>query len=101
MLPLLARCGTVRVWVVHVGTENLSSAEHGGLEWEDLRALEKLVRALLRVGSAGGGQSEVLLTWLFGRRDADEEVVWRVNQGIKDMGNLLMDRICWEGGCRG
>lgn len=84
------------MWVVHVGTENPSSVEHGGLEWGDLPALENLARALLRVDSAEGRQSEVLLTCLSERRDVDEEVVWWANQGIKDVGNVLMDRMYWE-----
>ncbi|KAK4118387.1 hypothetical protein N657DRAFT_373667 [Parathielavia appendiculata] len=86
LLPLLARCGTVKVWLVHVGTNNLSPRY--GLRYEDVAALEVLLRALLRASP----RSRLLLTGLFDRKDMSSHVVWGADDKLKDLGNLLMDR---------
>jgi platelet-activating factor acetylhydrolase IB subunit beta/gamma len=84
LLPMLAQCGTVKVWVVHVGTNNLS-AKHG-LGFENTKALEVLIEALLSVSP------KVLVTGLFDRKDMPPGAVWQANDAMKGVGNVLMDR---------
>ncbi|KAK4099832.1 hypothetical protein N658DRAFT_429118 [Parathielavia hyrcaniae] len=87
LLPLLARCGTVRVWVVHVGTNNLSPKH--GLRNEDVRALEVLLTALLRASA----RSRVILTALFPRTDMPANIIEQADQEMKGMSNLLEDGV--------
>lgn len=87
LLPALARCGTVRLWVLHVGTNNLSPKD--GLKSEDLHALERLITAVLSVSPKEAG-CKVLVTFLFPRKDIPNTAVVRANEQLKDLTKTLM-----------
>ena len=88
LLPLLAAFGTVKLWVVHAGTNNLSPKQ--GLRAADCAALEKVVRALLSV-SPTGVESKVLVTGLFHRTDVPRPLVDRANEELNQMVKMLVD----------
>ena len=81
LLPMLVACGTVRVWVVQVGTNNLSPKK--GLVDKDCEAWEVLVETLLGVNpTATGGECKLLVTGLFYRKDVPEGLVDQANAKI-------------------
>ncbi|KAK3295288.1 uncharacterized protein B0H64DRAFT_441709 [Chaetomium fimeti] len=84
LLPLLARCGTVQTWVLHIGRENVS-AENDGLSDEDIMALKQLVLALFSINPAGGVKTKIVLTYMFG----EKLEVYRGNEAIKNLEKRL------------
>jgi platelet-activating factor acetylhydrolase IB subunit beta/gamma len=80
LLPMLARCGTVRVWAVQAGTNNLSPKQ--GLRDVDVAALGVLVETLRGVGLWGGEGCGVLVTGLFYRKDVSVELVDKANEKV-------------------
>ncbi|KAL2167342.1 hypothetical protein VTG60DRAFT_1375 [Thermothelomyces hinnuleus] len=80
LLPALAAAGTVQLWVVHVGTNNLSPKK--GLSDGDADALRRVVAAVSRV-HLERGECRVLVTGLFHRRDMSRELVDRANEKIR------------------
>ncbi|KAH6838553.1 SGNH hydrolase-type esterase domain-containing protein [Chaetomium sp. MPI-CAGE-AT-0009] len=92
LLPMLAACGTVRLWVVQAGTNNLSPKK--GLVERDCEALEVLVGTLLGVNPTGG-ECKVLVTGLFYRKDVSAELVDQANGKIMAVVKRLQER-CGE-----
>jgi platelet-activating factor acetylhydrolase IB subunit beta/gamma len=84
LLPLLAQCGTVKLWVVHIGTNNLSRKR--GFGFENTKALEVLIEALLNVSPL------VMLTGLFDRKDMPPEVMSEAYNEMKGVVKVLMER---------
>lgn len=81
LLPMLAACGTVRVWVVHIGTNNVTPTRHW--TWDEEReALMALGRALRQ---ANGGKNMVIMTAAFARRDVGMGRVRWLNRQIDDV----------------
>ncbi|KAK4143157.1 SGNH hydrolase-type esterase domain-containing protein [Dichotomopilus funicola] len=80
LLPMLAACGTVKLWVVHMGANNLNPKR--GLSATDLAALQTLISALGRVNE---GKNKVLVTGLTHRKDISRELVVAANVGIETM----------------
>jgi platelet-activating factor acetylhydrolase IB subunit beta/gamma len=89
LLPILAWCGTVRLWVVHIGSNNLTPKR--ALTPEDLYALEVLVDTLAMVGTRGV-RGKVLLTGILDRTDVPKNLVAKANQDLKSLWNILSDR---------
>ncbi|KAH6635883.1 SGNH hydrolase-type esterase domain-containing protein [Chaetomium tenue] len=89
LLPMLAAGGTVRVWVVQVGTNNLSVKK--GLVDRDVDAWEVLVETLLGVNPTGG-ECKVLVTGLFYRKDVSGELVDRANGKIRAVVKRLQEK---------
>ncbi|KAK3295293.1 SGNH hydrolase-type esterase domain-containing protein [Chaetomium fimeti] len=89
LLPMLAACGTVRVWVVQAGTNNLSPKK--GLVERDCEALEVLLGTLLGVNPRGG-ECKVLVTGLFYRKDVSVELVDQANGKIREVVKRLQER---------
>ncbi|KAF6816023.1 acetylhydrolase [Colletotrichum plurivorum] len=71
----LLRQRKVRVWVLHVGTNNLHPKR--GLREKDLELLRLIVGALLEAGG------RVLLVGLFQRRDVGDGLVGEANEGYR------------------
>ena len=91
LLPMLAACGTVRLWVVQVGTNNLSPKK--GLVERDCEAWEVLVETLLGVHpTAIGGECRVLVTGLFYRKDVSGELVDQANAKIVAVVKRLQEK---------
>jgi hypothetical protein len=89
LLSMLAQCGTVRVWAVQAGTNNLSPKQ--GLRDVDVAALGVLVETLLGVNPQGG-VCEVLVTGLFYRKDVSVELVDRANEKVRGLCKRLGER---------
>jgi len=89
LLPVLAARGTVKVWVVHVGTNNLSPKK--GLSDGDADALRRVVGAVLQV-SPEKGRCKVLVTGLFYRRDVTRELVDRANDKVRQVVEALQEQ---------
>jgi platelet-activating factor acetylhydrolase IB subunit beta/gamma len=88
---MLAACGTVRVWVVQVGTNNLSPKK--GLVYKDCQAWEVLVETLLGVNpTATGGECKVLVTGLFYRKDVPVALVDQANGKIMAVVKRLQEK---------
>ena len=81
LLPLLAEIGSVKVWVVHVGTNNLSPKK--GMPSSYRSALHDLIAALLSVRRKDGGPSYVIVTYLFPRQDVPMKFVREANESVK------------------
>ncbi|KAK4149682.1 hypothetical protein C8A00DRAFT_18660 [Chaetomidium leptoderma] len=88
LLPLLAAFGTVKLWVVHAGTNNLSPKQ--GLRAADCAALETVVRALLSVNPKGAAESKVVVTGLFYRVDFPRSLVDRANEELDQMVKMML-----------
>ncbi|KAL2139947.1 hypothetical protein VTI28DRAFT_4459 [Corynascus sepedonium] len=89
LLPVLAARGTVKVWVVHVGTNNLLPKK--GLSDGDADALRRVVGAVLQV-SPEKGRCKVLVTGLFYRRDVTRELVDRANDKVRQVVEALQEQ---------
>ncbi|KAL2200171.1 SGNH hydrolase-type esterase domain-containing protein [Corynascus similis CBS 632.67] len=89
LLPVLAARGTVKVWVVHVGTNNLSPKK--GLSDGDADALRRVVGAVLQVNPEKG-RCKVLVTGLFYRRDVTRELVNRANDKVRQVVEALQEQ---------
>jgi platelet-activating factor acetylhydrolase IB subunit beta/gamma len=89
LLPMLARCETVRVWAVQAGTNNLSPKQ--GLRDADVAALGVLVETLLGVNPRGG-DCGVLVTGLFYRKDVAVELVDKANEKVRGLCKGLEER---------
>jgi hypothetical protein len=74
LLPMLAACGTVKLWVIHIGTNNLHPKH--GLRDDDVEALRKLVEALLNLNSSEGRPCHVAVTLLWPRKDISRHLVY-------------------------
>ncbi len=85
LLPILA--GSVQLWVVHVGTNNLSPKK--GWTRADEAALRELARTLL----AANPTCRVVLTKLFARTDVPWEVVSGVNETVRGIAERLGDEV--------
>ena len=85
LLPLLA--GSVQLWVVHVGTNNLSPKK--GWSRADEAALRELAGALL----AANPTCKVVLTRLLARTDVPWEIVSGVNETVKGIAEQLMEEV--------
>lgn len=70
----------VKLWVVHVGTNNLSKAK--GLSDASLLAMQFLLRTLLFISAP---ETHVLVTALFYRNDIPKELVDQANARIQDL----------------
>ncbi|KAL2128970.1 hypothetical protein VTI74DRAFT_8409 [Chaetomium olivicolor] len=81
ILPVLAECGSVKLWVVHVGTNHLSHKK--GLRDRDRDALAVLLRALLGVNPRAGPGCRVLVTGLFYRKDVPRALVDETNAKLE------------------
>ncbi|KAL2160686.1 hypothetical protein VTH06DRAFT_882 [Thermothelomyces fergusii] len=88
LLPALAAAGTVRIWVLHVGTNNLSPKK--GLSDRDVDALRRVTTALSKVHPERG-KCRVLVTGLFYRKDVSRELVDGANEKIQGMVKGLQD----------
>jgi platelet-activating factor acetylhydrolase IB subunit beta/gamma len=89
LLPMLAACGTVKLWVIHIGTNNLHPKH--GLQDDDVEALRKLVEALAKLNSEGT-PSQVTISLLWPRKDISEDLVYRANLKLKGMAKVFKDR---------
>ncbi len=85
LLPILV--GSVQLWVVHVGTNNLSPKK--GWSRADEAALWGLVGALL----AANPTCKVVLTQLFARTDVPWEIVCGVNETVKGIAKRLGEEV--------
>ena len=85
LLPILA--GSVQLWVVHVGTNNLSPKK--GWSRADEAALRELAGTLL----AANPTCKVVLTQLFTRTDVPWEIVSGVNETVKGIAKRLMEEV--------
>ncbi|KAK4202195.1 SGNH hydrolase-type esterase domain-containing protein [Triangularia verruculosa] len=74
---MLAEQKSVKLWVLHVGTNNLSPKK--GLEDKDVPALKVLIEALLEIGRVG---CKVLVTGLFLRKDIAGDKIEEANDKI-------------------
>ncbi|KAK3309799.1 uncharacterized protein B0T15DRAFT_516544 [Chaetomium strumarium] len=81
LLPMLARCGTVRLWVLHIGTNHLSPKR--GLSGADIEALEVLIDTLLRLPATKGVHGKVLLTGILLRREVPLRLRLKANTMIE------------------
>ncbi|EAQ91615.1 predicted protein [Chaetomium globosum CBS 148.51] len=79
----------VRVWVVQVGTNNLTVKT--GLGERDVDAWEVLVETLLGVNPTGG-ECKVLVTGLFYRKDVSGELVDQANGKIRAVVKRLQEK---------
>lgn len=80
LLPMLAACETVKLWIVHMGANNLHPKR--GLSSVDLAALRTLLSALGRVNE---GKNRILVTGLTHRKDISPELVDAANVGIANV----------------
>ncbi len=90
LLPLLAEIGTVKVWVVNVGTNNLSPKK--GMPFEFNLAMQTLIGALLSIRRKDGGPSYVLVSYLFPRLDVPLRFVRQANKTIKSCSKANQSR---------
>lgn len=90
MLPLLAAFGSIRLWVVQAGTNNLSPKK--GLTDADRDALRVLLETLLDVNPADGEECRMLVTGLFYRKDVANELVDEANAKICGVVRVLNDK---------
>jgi platelet-activating factor acetylhydrolase IB subunit beta/gamma len=98
LLPQLARCGTVKHWVIHIGAHNVLPEERYGLPDKDLQALEQLVLALFKMDSTGGAR--VVLTYMFGERPGvcgGNEMIKYVRKKVYEIGCRNVSLL---GGCQ-
>jgi platelet-activating factor acetylhydrolase IB subunit beta/gamma len=93
LLPLLAACGSVRLWVVQAGSNNLTPKR--GLKDADRDALRVLVAALLRV-EPEGRECRVLVTGLFYRLDVKRELVDEANEKVRGVVRVLNEEFGGE-----
>ncbi|KAK4172112.1 SGNH hydrolase-type esterase domain-containing protein [Triangularia setosa] len=75
---MLTERKSVRLWVLQVGTNNLSRKK--GLGDRDVDALKKLVEALLEIGR---DDCKVLVTGIFLRKDIPWENIEKANESIQ------------------
>ena len=79
LFPALVGRGTVRLWVVQAGTNNLKVKK--GLGEADVERLKVVVESLLRADPG----CKVLWTGLFCRRDMAREVVEKANERLAEV----------------
>ncbi|KAK4041129.1 hypothetical protein C8A01DRAFT_45667 [Parachaetomium inaequale] len=89
LLPMLAACGTVKLWAIHIGTNNLHPKH--GLRDDDVEVLRKLVEALLKLNSAGR-ECQVVVSLLWPRKDISGDLVGGANSRVKGMVKQFKDR---------
>ncbi|KAM7191484.1 hypothetical protein V8F33_008835 [Rhypophila sp. PSN 637] len=85
----LTRMKSVKLWVVHAGTNNLRAKT--GFTNEDIDVLSKLLRSLLLIPSneQGEAKSRILLTGMFPRTDAAGKWVQSSNEKIEALAKNL------------
>ena len=94
-LPSLAACieqlKSVKVWVVHAGTNNLTPKR--GLSDQDADALEMLLMAVLKIEGAPGlrARPKLIVTGIGYRKDVSDEMVDAANSKLERVVGKLND----------
>ncbi|KAK3902255.1 platelet-activating factor acetylhydrolase IB subunit gamma [Staphylotrichum tortipilum] len=82
LLPLFAEIGTVKMWVLQIGTNNLSPKKGMPAAYESM--LQKVIAALLSIRRKDGAPSYVVATSLFPRKDVPTKFVRAANEWVKE-----------------